>query len=206
MAETKKLPQPMRPSGFGGRIFGVAMEMLSASNYRWVVKQLEPTAPRTYLEIGFGTGKQAQLVAARFHPAHIFGVDPSELMLATARKQLARFSPATAVDMRLGDDTLLGQWPPAPIDAIVASHSWQFWADPVTTLARIRALLAPAGRFVMVIRSHISEGVQKWIPNPITKAGNELEGLRAALATAGFRIIVDEKLRTGSQGIVAVIA
>jgi SAM-dependent methyltransferase len=203
MAAPTKMPQPMRPSGFGGRLFGVAMEWLSASNYRWVVEQLEPVKPRSYLEIGFGTGKQAQLVARRLRPARICGVDPSELMLATARKRLARFSLATAIDLRLGDDTLLAGWPLGPLDAIVAAHSWQFWADPMPTLARFRTLLAPTGRFVMVIRSHISDGVQKWIPNPITKGGNELEGLRAALATAGFRTLVDEKLRTGSQGIVA---
>src|SRR5690242_15590062 len=184
MADTRKLPQPMRPSGFGGRIFGVAMELLSASNYRWVVKQLEPVAPRIYLEIGFGTGKQAQLVASRFRPAHIYGVDPSELMLATARKHLARFSPATSIDLRLGDDALLATWPPGPIDAVAASHSWQFWADPTTTLARIRALLAPTGRFVMVIRRDKSRAVMDWLPNAISKGHDELAGLRAALTAA----------------------
>ena len=206
MADTKKMPQPMRPSGVGGRIFGVAMELLSAPNYRWVVRQLEPVAPRTYLEIGFGTGRQAQLVAQRFRLTNLYGVDPSELMLATARRQLLRFSPGTAIDLRLGDDSVLGEWPPAPLDATVAAHSWQFWADPISTLARIRTLLAPTGRFVMVIRSHISDDVQKWIPNPVTKAGNELAGLRGALAAAGFRIFTDERLSTGSQGIVAVRA
>ncbi len=200
MTQPQKMPQPMRPSGVGGRIFGVAMEWLAAPNYRWVIGQIEPITPRTYLEIGFGTGKLAQLVASRFDLAHLYGVDPSELMLETAKRRLK------TADLRLGDDNLLAAWPPGPLDAVVASHSWQFWADPTATLARIRVLLAPSGRFVMVIRSHISDDVSKWIPNPITKAGNELQGLRTALATAGFRILVDEKLRTGSQGIVAVIA
>lgn len=192
----------MRPSGLGGRIFGVAMELLAASNYRWAVDQLEPVAPCSYLEIGFGTGKLAALVAKRFHPAQIFGVDPSSLMLETTRRKLARTAPYA--DLRLGDDGLLTSWPSGPLDAVVASHSWQFWSDPTTTLARIRALLAPTGRFIMVIRSHISDDVAKWIPNPVTKAGNELAGLRAALDAAGFRIVSDEKLRTGSQGIVAI--
>ena len=192
----------MRPSGLGGRVFGVAMELLSAPNYRWVVGQLEALKPNSYLEIGFGTGRQAQLVAERFHPDHLYGVDPSELMLATARKKLAGFAP----DLRLGDDTLLSAWPPGPLDAIVAAHSWQFWSDPVATLVRIRALLSPAGRLVMVIRSHISDDVFAWIPNPVTRSGNELEGLRAALDRTGLKVLVDQKLSTGSQGIVAAAA
>jgi len=195
----------MRPSGFGGRLFGVAMELLSAPNYRWVVKHLEPVAPRSYLEIGFGTGKLAQLVAHRFHPSHIYGVEPSELMVETAFHKLDRAG-VPNVQLRLGDDTLLGEWPPGPVDAIVAAHSWQFWADPGTTLARVRALLAPAGRFVMVIRRGKSRADLEWLPSAISKSGDELGGLRAALATAGLRVLTDEKLSTGSQGIVAVVA
>ena len=38
--DDRDLPQPMRPHGFAGRIFGVVMQWLSAPNYRWVVQQL----------------------------------------------------------------------------------------------------------------------------------------------------------------------
>lgn len=206
MAAPRKIPQPMLPSGFGGRIFGHVMEWLASPNYHWVVKQLCPVRPRSYLEIGFGTGRLAQLVAERLLPVHIYGVDPSNLMLRTALKKFRRYEGKTALHLRLGDDALIKNWPNGPFDAIVASHSWQFWRNPVATLMRIRSLLTPQGRFVLVVRTHISDDVKAWIPNPITMGGNELEGLRAALAAAGFRILVDEKLRTGSQGIVATCA
>lgn len=196
----------MRPAGFAGRVFGHVMEWLAAPNYHWVVRQLLPIKPRSYLEIGFGTGRLAQLVAERFLPARIYGVDPSILMLRTALAKLKRYDGKTALHLRLGDDMLLKDWPEGPFDAIVATHSWQFWSNPVATLLRVRSLLAPGGRFVMVIRTHISDDVSKWIPNPITMSGDELKGLRAALATAGFAILVDEKLKTGSQGIVAACA
>ncbi len=200
-----KMPQPMRPSGLAGRVFGFVMERVAAPNYRWVLARLAPYKPRACLEIGFGTGRLMQLVAGRIAPARICGVDPSELMLQTARKRLSRFAETISVDLRPGDDTKLA-WPDASFDAIIASHSFQFWVDPCTTLKRLRTLLRPNGRLLLVVRSHISPHVQGWIPNPITKSGRELEGLRAALVDAGFRIIIDEKLSTGSQGIEAACA
>jgi SAM-dependent methyltransferase len=205
MSAKGKIPQPMRPAGFGGRVFGLLMEWLAAPNYRWVIRQLEPVKPSTYLEIGFGTGRMAELVAERFPLSRISGVDPSELMLKTATRRLRRFKKIT-LDLRLGDDGLLATWPEGPFDAIAASHSWQFWSDAEPTLKRIRALLSPNGRFVMVIRRHISKEVIDWIPNAVTKSGDELGGLRAMLKASGFRILVDEKLTTGSHGIVAATA
>jgi ubiquinone/menaquinone biosynthesis C-methylase UbiE len=170
-----------------------------------VVDVLRQTKPRSYLEIGFGTGRLAELVAAKLNPECIAGVDPSELMFDRATRRMKRFRRKIKLDLRYGDDGKL-DWPPQTFDAIVASHSFQFWSDPLATFKTVRILLKPEGRFVLVIRSHISDDVSKWIPNPITKAGNELEGLRAALSGAGFRIARDEKLRTGSRGVVAVCA
>src|SRR5262249_32957327 len=150
MAEPKKLPQPMRPSGLGGRIFGVAMEWLASPNYQWVLRQLAPEKPKSWLEIGFGTGRLAQLATQRFPLGRLCGIDPSELMLRTAARRLGTFGKRNTLDLRLGDDTLLASWPDGEFDAIAASHSWQFWSDPATTLPRVRARLAPQGRFVMV--------------------------------------------------------
>jgi SAM-dependent methyltransferase len=199
------MPQPMRPSGFAGRLFGFVMERLAAPNYRWVISALALSKPRSYLEIGFGTGRLIELVAQRLKPARIAGVDPSRLMFDRATRRMKRYRRKSEIDLRFGDDTAL-DWPPGSFDVIVASHSFQFWSDPLATFAKVQALLAPEGRFVLIIRSHISQDVRAWIPNPITKAGNELEGLRAALARSGFRVSRDEKLRTGSQGIVALCA
>ena len=196
----------MRPSGIAGRVFGHAMEWLAAPNYHWVIKQLAPIKPRAYLEIGFGTGRLAQLAAERFLPQRLYGVDPSNLMLRTALKKLQRFDGKTQLHLRLGDDTLLKNWPQGPFDAIVATHAFQFWSNPVATLMRIRSLLAPEGRFVLVVRRHISKNVATFIPNPITMSGDELAGLRAALTASGFRILVDEKLKSGSQGLVMACA
>jgi hypothetical protein len=61
-------PQTILPRGFAGRIFGFLMERFAASNYDWTIDQLRTIEPRTYLEIGFGTGKLAELVAGELKP------------------------------------------------------------------------------------------------------------------------------------------
>jgi len=206
MNRTKKIPQPVRPSGFEGRIFGHLMQWLAAPNYHWVMTQLEPIRARSYFEIGFGTGRLAQLAATRFELEHLCGVDPSELMFKMAKAKLDRFEHKTNVELRLGDDKLIVDWPSGRFDAIVASHSFQFWADPATTLSRLRALLSRKGRLVLVIRRHVSREVIDWIPNPITKSRDELAELRKALVAAEFRVVCDERLKTGSHGFVAAHA
>ena len=200
--DARDIPQPMRPHGVVGRVFGFLMERLSAPNYRWVMAQLAALKPKRYLEIGFGTGELARLVAQKLKPERLAGVDPSELMVAFATKKLRRFAKQTAIDLRLGDDTMLADFA-RPFEAIVATHSFQFWRDPDATLGSIHALLPPDGLFVLVLRKHISGDVMTWIPNPITRSGDELGGARQALAAAGFHIVIDEKLKTGSHGIVA---
>ena len=196
------LPQAMRPHGFVGRIFGIVMEWLSAPDYRWVVAQIRPVKAKVYLEIGFGTGKLMALVAQKLRPQRLVGIDPAQLMVSTAQKKLKRRQRKLAVELHHGDDTLLATLA-GPFDAVVAVHSFQFWSDPVTTLARIHALLSPKGRLVLVLRKHITDKVAAFIPNPITKAGDERAGTRRALETAGFRIVADETLKTGSFGLVA---
>ena len=200
--DDRDLPQPMRPHGFTGRIFGVVMQWLSGPNYRWVIAQLRPIKPKSYLEIGFGTGKLAEMAARKLRPQRLVGIDPSELMVATTLKKLRRFARKLALDIRHGDDGLLATLD-GPFDAIVATHSFQFWSDPVATLARIHTLLAPKGLLVIVLRPRFSDSVVPWIPNPISKSGDELGGTRKALAEAEFRIVKDETLKTGSYGLVA---
>lgn len=199
----KHPPQPMLPRGFMGRVFGWLMERLAAGNYRWAIAQLQPVQPRSYLEIGFGTGRLAEMVVRTFKPVRLAGVDPSDLMLATALKRLQRFASGTRIEIGPGDANAL---PDGPFDAIVASHTFQFWSDPVATLSRIHDLLGPNGRLVFVIRSDKSRQAMDWLPNPISRSGDELGGLRNALAAAGFRLLADENLPSGSQGMVAATA
>src|SRR4029077_14385771 len=103
----KKLPQAMRPSGKVGRVFGWVMARLNRDSYRWAVEQMRAAAPRSFLEIGFGTGHLLKSAMRTFKLARAAGVDPSELMVETAQRRLKRMTKKTALDLRQGDDTAL---------------------------------------------------------------------------------------------------
>jgi len=201
MAEQRKLPQAMRPSGRTGRIFGWLMARLNRHSYAWTVEQLRTAHPRSVLEIGFGTGHLLKLAIWTFKLERASGVDPSELMVETASKRLRRFRKKTALDIRQGDDSHL---PEGPFDAIVALHSFQFWSDPDAALARIRGRLSPNGRFILVLRVRVSRKVAKWIPNPLSRGANEIALACAALERAGFSVVGTKGISKVSQGIVAV--
>src|SRR5262249_19011111 len=103
MAE-KRVPQAMRPSGKMGSVFGWLMARLNGGAYRWTVDQLKGANPTSFLEIGFGTGHLLKLACRSLKLERAAGVDPSELMVETARKRLKRCAKKTTVDVAQGDD------------------------------------------------------------------------------------------------------
>jgi len=195
----RKPPQAMRPSGRVGKMFGWAMARLNKDSYRWAVEQMRPANPKSILEIGFGTGHLLKLAIRLLKPERASGVDPSELMVETAQKRLRKFAKKTALDIRKGDDATL---PDGKFDAVAALHSFQFWNDPDAALARIRERLNPGGRLVLVLRVH-GRKAAKWIPNPLSRSGNEIAAACAALQRAGFSVASMQGISKSSQGIVA---
>ncbi|HWA31193.1 MAG TPA: class I SAM-dependent methyltransferase [Rhizomicrobium sp.] len=193
-----KVSQAQRPQGFVGKIFGWLMGRLNYPAYRWTVEQLRAAKPKSFLEIGFGTGHLDRLVAKKLKPQKIAGVDPSPLMVETAQKRMRRFRKKIKLDLHEGDDTRLPK--DGPYDAIAALHSFQFWTHPATTLAEIKSLLSPGGRFILVLRLH---GKRSKVPNPLSRAGDEVSKACKALQDAGFTIHGMRGLSGSSHGIVA---
>jgi SAM-dependent methyltransferase len=197
----KRLPQAMRPSGRMGKVFGFVMAQLNSDAYRWTVDQLRPVQPKSLLEIGFGTGHLLARAIRTLKLERAAGVDPSPLMVETAQKRLRRFARKVTLEVRQGDDASL---PDGPFDAIVALHSFQFWSDPDQALARIRTRLALGGRLVLVLRTHGPKNAPKWLPNPLSRSGNEIAATCQALERAGFAVTGMQGISRASQGVVAV--
>lgn len=194
----RRFSQAERPRGRIGRIFGGLMARLNKPAYHWTVDQLRSVKPNAYLEIGFGTGHLEKLVAKKLKPEKLAGVDPSPLMVETAQKKLRRFRKKMKIELLEGDDTRLPK--DGPYDAITALHSFQFWTHPGTTLAEIRSLLAPGGKFVLVLRLH---GKRSKAPNPLSRNGDEVSAACKALQDAGFAIQAMRGISRNSHGIVA---
>jgi SAM-dependent methyltransferase len=196
--DNERRSQAMRPSGFTGRVFGWLMTSLNKKAYRWAIDQLKPASPASYLEIGFGTGEQIALAIRKLGLKSAVGIDPSPLMFETAMKRLKRYRKKADIELKLGDDASL---PAGPFDAIAAVHSFQFWPDPAGTLKRIRSMLAPKGRFVVVLRRYGPLG-RRNVPNPLSRLPDEISAACAAFEKAGFTILAIQSVSKSSHGIV----
>jgi L-threonylcarbamoyladenylate synthase len=135
------------------------------------------------LELGTGTGVTAARLLDRHRDASLVGVDTSEEMLAVARSVL----PAERVSLRVG--RLEDELPAGPFD-LVASALCIHHLDAVEKrdlFGRVRAILAPGGRFV------IADVIEPVDPDdariPLTPGFDKPSPLRLQLewlADAGF--------------------
>lgn len=173
----------MRPSGTTGRVFGWLMERMSAAVVAKIVSLAGLRPGSASVELGFGTGALVAALAGR-GGGLVAGVDPSPLMLATATRRNAAGIADGRVDLRLGEASAL-PWPATHFDAGFALHSWQFWADPAHDLAEIARVLKPGGALWFALRAHGTRPPD-WLPNPVSRSGDETVGLLGVLDKAGF--------------------
>ncbi|GAA2319993.1 class I SAM-dependent methyltransferase [Streptomyces kunmingensis] len=131
------------------------------------------------LDVGCGTG--ALLVRAREegHRGRLCGLDPAAGMLAVARRR----ADVEWVEGTLGSAARLE----GPFDLVVMTgHAFQVWVDDAeirTSLAAVRGLLAPGGRFAFETRNPAARAWAGWTPARAV----EVDGVRVAHeVVAGF--------------------
>jgi len=184
MTHTQKTPLAMLPKGLSGRFFSFLMERMNRKAYQATFEALEAAADMRLLEVGFGTGAFLEHAVKSVKCKSIAGVDPSALMVETAKRRLEPYRGRFDIDLRIGDDRSL-PWPGGAFDRITAIHSFQFWAAPEKTLLRIKELLAPDGLFCLTLRNHGSRPPD-WLPNPVSREQNEVAKTIDMLTQAGF--------------------
>jgi len=179
-----KVRQSMRPHGFRGRVFGWFMDRVNAGAHRFALRRLDVQNSDSVLEIGFGTGRLVRKLAKTARNGFIAGVDPSDLMLQTAERRTKKFRKKGRVELRLSDASEL-PWPDATFDKAAALHSFQFWSNPDHDIAEVHRVLKPGGLLLLILRAHKKAG-PKWLPNPISRSGQEIAGAFELLANGGF--------------------
>ena len=194
-----RLPQPMRPSGRIGRIFGWLMARLNKPAYRWTVEQLRTTQPKSILEMGFGTGHLLALALRQLKPGRVAGRDPSDLMVETAQKRTETFPQESRTRHRSGR-----RHQPAR-RAIRRDRG----AACFSVLGRSRHDTAEAavpartqGRLILVLRRHTSRKAAKRLPNPLSHGADEISATVAAAEAAGFALVGMSGISKGSHGLV----
>ena len=101
--------------------------------------------PRRVLDLGCGTGRLLEDLRRRLPEAELVGVDPSEGMLAVARRRLAgepgvRLEVATAARLPLPD---------ASVDVVTTTMSFHHWEAQDASLREVARVLAPGGRLLI---------------------------------------------------------
>lgn len=101
------------------------------------------------LDIGIGTG--ALTIALLNNVAaspYVTGIDISHKMLGVAKKRLSRLGTR---HMLLQTDICAMSGSTGCYDLVICAHVLEHLADPAACVVRIRQMLSPGGRFVLVI-------------------------------------------------------
>jgi ubiquinone/menaquinone biosynthesis C-methylase UbiE len=190
-------PLPQSPSGFRGKLFGKLMEWTNAAAYQKVLQALAPSDNERFLEIGFGTGRFAEMLLSNTPETFVAGVDPTETMVETTLNRLIKKGWENRIDIRQGTDNSL-PWREDRFDGVIAIHCFQFWPDPDLSIAEISRVLRPQGRIIIAFRDHSTN--PNWLPNPMSRSGREVENAISLLEKHGYK--TTEYLAAGSSQII----
>ncbi|MCB2065547.1 MAG: class I SAM-dependent methyltransferase [Erythrobacter sp.] len=176
------------------------MDLANRRAVTMAIDRLQPQAGESLLDVGCGTGAALAQVARRA-PCTMVGVDPSEAMLAMARKRLG--GAATLLDASLGSLPL----PDAMFDAALALNVLYFCDREGRMLRDLYRVLRPGGRLVAYVTHR--DTMQRW---KFVEAGlhrlYDAQALRQALAQGGFAIdavmIHEAKVAPGVRGLFAM--
>src|SRR3954469_4537073 len=114
----------------------------------------EPTLPimnvgpsDRVLDLGCGSGWATRLVAKRFHPKKIVGIDISDEMVRRAAEQSKGIANIEFLHGAAEKIPL----PNSSIDKIVSIESFYYWPDQMTGLKEAKRVLAPGGKLFILI-------------------------------------------------------
>jgi predicted TPR repeat methyltransferase len=154
----------------------------------------KPALFRSAIDLGCGTGLAATAFAAQVD--HFTGIDLSPRMIERARATglYAELELAEIVDG-------LGRRPEASADLVIAADVLIYLHDLVPVLAQAARVLAAGGMLAFTAETHDGDGV---ILGPGLRYAHDESYLRAAIAGAGLRLQLLERMSTRNEGGVPV--
>ena len=131
-----------------------------------------------WADLGAGEGAFTLALADLLGPgAHITAVDRDAGALRELAQAMGRRFPNTALDVVAGDFTR--PLPLADLDGIVMANSLHFVRDKGPVLERVKSMLRPGGRLIVV--EYGSDRGNPWVPHPFS-----FERWEGVAAAAGF--------------------
>ena len=157
MAEQKrKIPQPMLPRGFAGRLTLIGMNIGHKSIYSNVAKVLELRPGDDLLEVGCGNGHFLKKYASHVHS--VAGLDLSELSVKMAKeKHKDRIRSGTAEFVQ-GEASQL-PWEDGKFSVVITMGSFIAFPKPLESLKEMHRVLRPGGRALVSIEWNAEDGL-----------------------------------------------
>jgi len=145
MSKAEKLKQEFNQWAEDGR--GDEMERHHLPIFEPVLPLMDVKSSDRVLDLGCGSGWATRLVAKRFRPKKIVGIDISEEMVRLA----AQHSEGIAnIDFHQGAAEKI-PLPDASVDKIFSIESFYYWPDQMAGLKEAKRVLAPSGKLFILI-------------------------------------------------------
>ena len=116
---------------------------------RKAIKQLEPFAPKTLLDVATGTGDFAIQACQMLDGVHVTGIDISEGMMDVGRKKVNELGLTERIAFEREDCTRLS-YPDTTFDAVTAAFGIRNFADLDAGLREMCRVLRPGGHLSIV--------------------------------------------------------
>jgi ubiquinone/menaquinone biosynthesis C-methylase UbiE len=143
-------------------------------------------AGRRWLELGAGRGAFTLALADLLGPGgEIVAVDRNAGDLRQLVSTIAARNPATRLRTVNADFTAPMSTDGSRFDGLLAANALHFVRDPAAVIDRLRLLLRPAARVVVV--EYDNDSGNPWVPHPLSYA--RWEALASAAGLAATRLI-----------------
>jgi S-adenosylmethionine-diacylgycerolhomoserine-N-methlytransferase len=160
-----------------------------------LIAELAPPPGGTILEVGCGTGRNL-IVAARMHPeARLYGFDVSPVMLAEARKAVAKAGLADRIRLAKADAATLdplATFARDGFDRVFCSYTLSMIPPWREALARALAAVAPGGSLHVVdfggqegLPAAFKASLRAWLQLFHVTPRDDFETVLAEIAAAG---------------------
>jgi len=141
--------QARKPTGLFGRFYmSLLFDKGNVELNNHVYETLSVRANDHILEIGFGTGALARIIADELTTGVIEGADFSKAMFKIAKKKNRRHINNGKVKFHLGDFEELA-FDSDCFDKVFSVNTIYFWKKPGAIISKITRILKPGGRLVI---------------------------------------------------------
>ena len=179
-----RLPQPLLPRGFAGRLTAWMMPLGHRPIYARVSEALDLQPEDDLLEVACGSGEFLRKFAS--HVNSVAGLDYSELMTGLAKKKNKNRIAAGTAEIKHGEASQL-PWENDRFSAATSMGSFIAFPKPLESLKEIYRVLRPGGRAVISIEWNAEDGLDH--SKKVSEYGMGLwtgDEVREMMTDAGF--------------------